>query len=66
MSEQIAKSVPMLNSCLKKMDAIGMNSSMNEFQNVFETLDVKVEELNGAMDGVYSSSIDNGEVTSLL
>ena len=43
-----------------------MNSSMNEFQNVFETLDVKVEELNGAMDGVYSSSIDNGEVTSLL
>ena len=56
----------MLNKCLKNMDAVGINSSINEFENVFETLDVKVEELNGAMDGVYSSAIDNDEVSNLL
>ena len=48
------------------MDAVGINSSITEFENIFETLDVKTEELNGAMDGVYSSAIDEGEVTNLL
>ena len=33
---------------------------------MFEDLDVKVEEMNGALDGVYSSAIDNGEVNDLL
>jgi uncharacterized protein YggL (DUF469 family) len=33
---------------------------------VFEDLDVKTEELNGAMDNVYSASIDQNEVSTLL
>ena len=43
-----------------------MSGSIGEFEKVFEDLDVKVEEMNGALDGVYSSSIDNGEVNDLL
>ena len=43
-----------------------MAGSIGEFEKVFEDLDVKVEEMNGALDGVYSSSIDNGEVNDLL
>lgn len=48
------------------MDAVGINSSITEFENIFESLDVKTEELSSAMDGVYSSAIDEGEVSSLL
>jgi len=48
------------------MDAVGINSSITDFENVFESLDVKVEELNGAMDNVYSASIDGDEVSNLL
>jgi hypothetical protein len=48
---------------MKDMDSIGVSGSIGEFEKVFEDLDVKVEEMNGALDGVYSSSIDNGEVT---
>ena len=29
-------------------------------------MDVKTEEMNGALDNVYSTSIDNGEVMNLL
>ena len=43
-----------------------MAGSIGEFEKVFEDLDVKVEEMNGALDGVYASSIDNGEVNDLL
>lgn len=43
-----------------------MAGSIGEFEKVFEDLDVKVEEMNGALDGVYSSAIDNGEVNDLL
>ena len=43
-----------------------MGENIGEFEKIFEDLDVKVEEMNGALDGVYSTSIDNGEVTDLL
>ena len=56
----------MLKKCMKDMDSIGVSGSIGEFEKVFEDLDVKVEEMNGALDGVYSSSIDNGEVNDLL
>ena len=39
---------------------------MGAFEKVFEDLDVKTEEMNGAMDQMYGQSIDNGEVTQLL
>ena len=43
-----------------------ISGSIGDFERVFEDLDVKVEEMNGALDGVYSSAIDNGEVNDLL
>ena len=43
-----------------------MSGSVGDFEKLFEDLDVKVEEMNGALDGVYSSSIDNSEVNDLL
>ena len=43
-----------------------MGENIGEFEKIFEDLDVKVEEMNGALDGVYSTSIDNGEVNDLL
>ena len=43
-----------------------MAGNIGEFEKVFEDLDVKVEEMNGALDGVYGSAIDNGEVNDLL
>jgi hypothetical protein len=33
---------------------------------VFEDLDVKTEELNGALDNVYATTIDQSEVNNLL
>ena len=48
------------------MDAIGAAGSIGDFEKVFEDLDVKTGELNDAMDNVYSTSIDNGEVMNLL
>ena len=43
-----------------------MSGSVGDFEKLFEDLDVKVEEMNGALDGVYSSAIDNTEVNDLL
>ncbi len=43
-----------------------MAGNIGEFEKVFEDLDVKVEEMNGALEGVYGTSIDNGEVNDLL
>ena len=66
MATQISQTVPLLQSCMKKMDALGVNGSIADFEKVFEDMDVKTEEMNGALDNVYSSSIDNGEVANLL
>ena len=48
------------------MDALGAAGSIGQFEKVFEDLDVKTGEMNDALDGVYSTSIDNGEVAQLL
>ncbi len=56
----------MLQRCMKKMDTVGIGASIGEFENVFESLDVKTEELNGALDNVYATTIDQSEVSNLL
>jgi len=43
-----------------------VSGSIGDFEKVFEDLDVKTEEMNGALDNVYSTSIDNSEVSNLL
>jgi len=35
-----------------------IGASISQFENVFESLDVKTEELNGALDNVYATTID--------
>ena len=57
-SETDSNCVPLLQNCLKKMDAMGINANIEQFEKVFEDLDVKTEELNGALDNVYSTTID--------
>ena len=39
---------------------------MGDFEKLFEDMDVKTEEMNGALDNVYATSIDNNEVMNLL
>lgn len=56
----------MLQNCMKKMDTLGIGASMSQFEKVFEDLDVKGEELTGALDSVYATTIDQSEVNNLL
>ena len=44
------------------MEKIGISKAINEFDQVFEELDVKTDSMNTALDGVYSSTIDQGSV----
>ena len=48
------------------MDSLGIGQNISEFEKVFEDLDVKTEEMNGALDNVYATTIDQSEVSSLL
>ena len=43
-----------------------MAGSVGDFEKLFEDMDVKTEEMNGALDNVYATSIDNNEVMNLL
>ena len=43
-----------------------IGNNIADFEKVFEDLDVKTEEMNGAMDNVYATTIDQSEVTNLL
>lgn len=52
----------MLQKCMKQMDSIGAAGSIGNFEQVFEDLDVKTGDMNSALDNIYSTSIDNGEV----
>ena len=61
-SESIKKSVPIIQNGLKQMEKIGISKAINEFDQVFEELDVKTDSMNTALDGVYSSTIDQGSV----
>ena len=61
-SESIKKSVPIIQKGLMQMEKIGISKAISEFDQVFEELDVKTDSMNTALDGVYSSTIDQGSV----
>uniref|UniRef100_A0A7S3NS50 Uncharacterized protein n=1 Tax=Euplotes crassus TaxID=5936 RepID=A0A7S3NS50_EUPCR len=65
-STSIKKSVPIIQKGLRQMEKIGINKAVAEFDSVFEELDVKADSMNTALDGVYSSSIDQGNVETLM
>ena len=65
-STSIKKSVPIIQKGLKQMEKIGISKAVAEFDQVFEELDVKADSMNTALDGVYSSAIDQGSVEGLM
>ena len=66
MSQTIQNAVPMLQKCMKQFDSMNVSNSIGSFEEVFETMDVKTGDMNAALDNIYSTSIDNGEVMQLL
>ena len=65
-SESIKKSVPIIQKGLRQMEKIGISKAINEFDQVFEELDVKTDSMNTALDGVYSSTIDQNSVEGYM
>ena len=65
-SSQIKGCVPVLQRAMKQMDSLGVAGSIGSFEQVFEDMDVKTGDMNAALDNIYSTSIDNGEVMDLL
>ena len=62
----IKKAVPIMQRGIKTMQKLGIDKAVNDFEEVFETLDVKTGAMNEALDGVHSSSISNNQVDELM
>ena len=62
MSEQLKSTVPALTTAMKQMEKMGVANSMEEFEKVFENMEVRTGEINQALDNVYQTSIDQTEV----
>ena len=65
-SEQIARSVPLLQGAIHSMNRLGLGESMEQFQKVFEDLEVKSADMGQSLDNVYQGSLDQGEVDTLM
>ena len=48
------------------MESAGILGSVSEFEKVFEDMEVSTGQMDAALDNVYQSQIDQGEVNSLL
>ena len=64
-SEQIKNAVPSMTKALKTLNSAGMNKNMADFEKVFEDLDVKTADLNGALESSVGVQ-DSEAVTNLL
>ena len=51
---------------MKQMEKMGISNSVEEFEKVFENMEVKTGEMDAALENVYQTSIDQSEVNSLL
>ena len=56
----------MLQRRMKQMDSLDVAGIIGSFEQVLEDIDVKTGDMNTALDNIYSTSIDNGEVMELL
>ena len=65
-SQQIKNAVPSLTNALKVMKSSKISENMGEFEKVFEDLDVQIETMTGAMDGVTASTADSVAVDDLI
>ena len=66
MSQTMANSVPAIQKAMKQMDKMGLGKNVAEFEKVFEDMDVKVGEIDGALDGIYEGAVDQTAVNALL
>ena len=48
------------------MEKSGVSNAVADFEKVFEDMEVKTGEMDNALDNVYSTSIDQSEVASLM
>ena len=48
------------------MEKSGIANNVADFEKVFEDMEVKTGEMDAALENVYGTSIDQGEVSSLL
>lgn len=65
-SEQISRSIPLLHGALQSMDKMGLGQSMEQFQKIFEDLDVKTADMGQSLEDVYQGSLDQGAVDNLV
>jgi len=61
-SSTMANCIPLIHNALVQMDKMGVSAKLDDFEKVFEDMDIKTEEINGAMDGMYTTSFDKKEV----
>ena len=66
MSETMKNTIPLMSKAMKQMEKSGVSNSIADFEKVFEDMEVKTGEMDSAMDNIYSTSIDQGEVSSLM
>ncbi len=48
------------------MNKMDVSQQMQNFEQVFENLDVKTDEITGSLESVTGSSVDQTEVESLI
>lgn len=65
-AEKLGRAVPMLRSVVTGMDKLGMGGSVEQFQKVFEDLEVEMSSMTDGLDTVGASSTDQTEVDKLM
>ena len=53
MSKTMKDTVPALQRAMKQMDSAGIGNSVEEFEKVFEDMEVKTGEIDSCMENVY-------------
>ena len=53
MSQTLANTVPALKSAMKSMEKAGVAGAVEDFEKVFEDMDVKTGEIDALMGGIY-------------
>ena len=65
-SDSISKTVPQLSKALKKMSVEEITTNMDEFEQMFEDLDVRTEYMGAAIDSTTATTTPADEVDQLI
>ena len=66
MSETMKNTMPLMTKAMKEMEKSGIANNVADFEKIFEDMEVKTGEMDAALENVYGTSIDQGEVNGLL